>query len=180
MIVSLTGFMGSGKSSVAAVLSGFFDSVYDLDTEICRRSSRGISEIFAAEGEEGFRKIEHDVLEALLGEASGRVLISLGGGTLEYAPSAELVCRETFCIRLDVPVDTLTDNLYLWRGDRPLLNLPEGSTREMLRSKIEELLAVREARYKSCAAASVRIEGTDYESAAAQIRELVVKFSRNH
>ena len=80
MIVSLTGFMGSGKSSVAAVLSGFFASVYDLDTEICRRSSRGISEIFAAEGEDGFRKIEHDVLEALLG-----VEFLFAGGENEFS-----------------------------------------------------------------------------------------------
>src|ERR1700722_7472275 len=67
MIVTLIGYRGTGKTSVAgplAVRLGF--RAVDTDAEIERRAGRTIREIFADEGEAGFRTREHDVMAEYL------------------------------------------------------------------------------------------------------------------
>ena len=63
MIISLTGFMGCGKSSVGRRLSELLCCPFmDLDDIIEERAGRRIPEIFAREGEAGFRRMEAEVL----------------------------------------------------------------------------------------------------------------------
>ena len=65
MIISLTGFMGCGKSSVGRRLSELLCCPFmDLDDVIVEREGRSIPDIFATEGEAAFRLME---LEALMG-----------------------------------------------------------------------------------------------------------------
>ena len=65
MIISLTGFMGCGKSSVGRRLSELLCCPFmDLDDVIVEHEGRSIPDIFAAEGEAAFRLME---LEALMG-----------------------------------------------------------------------------------------------------------------
>ncbi|MBE6251116.1 MAG: hypothetical protein E7111_05620 [Bacteroidales bacterium] len=74
MIISLTGFMGCGKSSVGRALSKLLCCPFmDLDAEIETRSGRTIPEIFEADGEKEFRRIEKETLKDIL-ETGGRVL----------------------------------------------------------------------------------------------------------
>ena len=69
LIISLIGFMGCGKSSVGRRLSQLLCCPFiDLDDVIEEREGRTIAEIFAAEGEAGFREIE---LESLLTVVEG-------------------------------------------------------------------------------------------------------------
>ena len=63
MIISLTGFMGCGKSSVGRRLSELLCCRFmDLDEFIVEREGRSIPEIFASDGEKGFREIEKTAL----------------------------------------------------------------------------------------------------------------------
>ena len=56
MLLALTGMMGSGKSTVGALVADALGCPFvDLDEEITRREGRSIPEIFASEGEEAFR-----------------------------------------------------------------------------------------------------------------------------
>ena len=67
MIISLTGFMGCGKSSVGRRLSELLCcSFMDLDAVIETQTGRSIPEIFASDGETAFRDIERDVLTDVL------------------------------------------------------------------------------------------------------------------
>ena len=67
MIISLTGFMGCGKSSVGRKLSELLCCPFmDLDSVIEERAGRTIPEIFASEGEAGFRRMEAEALEACI------------------------------------------------------------------------------------------------------------------
>ena len=79
--IILTGFMGSGKSSVGRALAREMgvDSV-DTDAMIVARAGLPIHEIFDRHGEERFREIESEVIE----EAASRdnVVIATGGGAL--------------------------------------------------------------------------------------------------
>ena len=68
MIVSLTGFMGCGKSSVGRRLSQLLCCPFmDLDTEIEARAGCTVAEIFARDGEAEFRRIEQDTLSDIIG-----------------------------------------------------------------------------------------------------------------
>lgn len=82
MKVILIGFMGSGKTTVGGLLAGRLGlSSIEVDEEVVRTSGRRtVSEIFALEGEAGFRRREM--------EAAGRcaartnVVIATGGGII--------------------------------------------------------------------------------------------------
>lgn len=101
MIISLTGFMGCGKSSVGKTLSALLGCPFtDLDAAIVERIGCTIPEYFALHGEAAFRALESDVLSATL---SGYTLTgdslsgdSLSGHTLPHlAPENEGKCRST-------------------------------------------------------------------------------------
>ncbi|NDR52711.1 3-dehydroquinate synthase [Actinomyces sp. 565] len=80
----LVGLPGSGKTTVARLLATALGvQVTDTDAEIRRRARMTIPEIFAAEGEEGFRDRETRALrEVLTGEAAAHGVVALGGGAV--------------------------------------------------------------------------------------------------
>ncbi len=129
MIISLTGFMGCGKSSVGRELSKLLCCRFmDLDDVIVERAGRSITEIFADDGEKAFRKMELEalqyVIENSLPEYSrGPLVLALGGGTVMTEECAEIVRSETRCIYLRASVETLIGNLEGQTANRPLLNL---------------------------------------------------------
>ena len=72
MIISLTGFMGCGKSSVGKALSALLCCPFiDLDSAIEEISGRTIPEIFRSDGEAAFRRMEHEVLSNIICKAEG-------------------------------------------------------------------------------------------------------------
>ena len=67
MIISLTGFMGCGKSSVGRRLSELLCCPFmDLDDVIVESAGRSIPEIFATEGEPSFRQMELETLKQII------------------------------------------------------------------------------------------------------------------
>ena len=75
MIISLMGYMGSGKTLVSkelSVLNNF--KIFDLDTEISKQNNRSITEIFKEKGEIFFRKTEKEVLEKILSSEKNIIL----------------------------------------------------------------------------------------------------------
>ena len=78
--IILTGFMGSGKTSVGIRLSyRMKQTMIDTDKWIEQRQKMSVSEIFAAYGESAFRKMETDCLKELIRTADHQI-ISVGGG----------------------------------------------------------------------------------------------------
>ena len=75
MIISLTGFMGCGKSSVGRKLSELLCCRFmDLDDCIEAEAGCTISEIFSQQGEAEFRKLEQNTLKDIL-DSYGRGLV---------------------------------------------------------------------------------------------------------
>ena len=68
MVVTLIGYRGTGKTSVAGPLAARlgFEAI-DADAEIEQRAGRTIRQIFAETGEPVFRALERDVMAELLG-----------------------------------------------------------------------------------------------------------------
>ena len=79
--VVLIGMPGCGKTTVGEALARRMGKDFvDVDEEIVRQAGRSIPEIFAQEGEEGFRALESDAVRAA-GSRTGCV-ISTGGGVV--------------------------------------------------------------------------------------------------
>lgn len=145
-VVFFYGPPGSGKSSVGQALAqALAVPFWDLDAEIERGSGRTIPEIFAAEGEAGFRGRERAALEELLGQVEPRRdgVIALGGGALLDPRVAELAAGRGPVVCLTAPLETLLERLS---GDqrRPLL-AAQGQAGPA--ERLEKLLAGRAGHY---------------------------------
>ena len=79
MIISLTGFMGCGKSSVGRRLSELLCCPFvDLDAEIEKVAGCSVAEIFASCGETEFRRLEKETLKTVLETSATRQLYGIG------------------------------------------------------------------------------------------------------
>ncbi len=135
----ITGFMGTGKTSVAErVAAGIGRPFVDMDERIVERAGRTIPEIFSQFGEGTFRQIERGLCEEL-GAREGLV-IATGGGCLVDERNRELLMRSGWVVCLDCEAENIVERL---RGDqgRPMLwgDSPE--------SRVRDLLAQRYAAY---------------------------------
>src|SRR5580704_14027323 len=106
----LTGFMGSGKSTVGRSLAqrlgwGFVD----LDSLIEQRDGRAVSRIFEESGEAAFRAVETEALISSLQES--QLVIALGGGALETTANRQALsaASQTCTILLTASFETLYD-----------------------------------------------------------------------
>lgn len=78
MELILIGFMGSGKTTVSLLLGEMLNApVTDLDDEIVHRAGMTIPDIFAQNGEEYFRQLEHDTLADIIKSDQG--ILATGG-----------------------------------------------------------------------------------------------------
>lgn len=139
--ICLYGPPGSGKSSVGRALAarlGF--PFWDLDEEIQVRSKMNIPEIFAREGEKGFRRRERKVLLDLLAHQEG--VLALGGGALLNPANLTQVEAAGTVLCLQAPIERLLERLGAESNSRPLLN---GD----LRPRLESLLSSRADHYNS-------------------------------
>ena len=158
MILSLSGFMGCGKSTVGRELaSRLACSFLDLDEAVEVREGRSIPEIFAAGGEAAFRKAEAEALKALLpgpsGEKAVTLVLALGGGTLTTAACRARIRRCATNLYLRAGVDTLVGNLSEGRESRPML---QGGD---LRGRISQLMERRAPLYEAAADITLDIDG---------------------
>jgi shikimate kinase len=144
-MVCLTGFMGSGKSTIGRLLAAQLAWHFiDLDAEIEQHTGLQISQIFEQKGEAVFREVEHKCLIRALGWASeqdARVVLALGGGTFAQPRNADLIRNFGLpqrtgiaMIWLDCPVEDLLQRCVLM-GDRPLFR-DEASFRQLYQERL--------------------------------------------
>lgn len=137
--IALTGFMGSGKSTVGKALATRLGCDFvDLDAQIVARCGKSIPEIFAC-GEATFREAEFQTLRALLEERKGRLVIALGGGCITYAPSRELILGCCRSIYLHASLDCIRKRIGPSDSNRPLFSNAEAlySERQALYQQAE-------------------------------------------
>lgn len=159
--IILTGFMGSGKSSVGTLLADKLGYRFiDLDAEIVRSAGCSINEIFARDGEDSFRLLESAWLERTLSAGQGCV-VATGGGAMVSRHNREVMRRYGLIVNLKV---TLEQVLVRLQGcsDRPLL------AGERAPERVRELMEGREQFY---ADADIRIDtdGKSMEDVALEI-----------
>lgn len=118
----LTGFMGSGKSTVGPLLAQRLGWRFtDADEAIAAEAGCSIPEIFRQEGEAGFRKREFDVIARLAEE--DRLVLSLGGGAIETEAVRRLLLTApaTLLVHLEVELATTLLRCRGTEADRPIL-----------------------------------------------------------
>jgi shikimate kinase len=119
----LVGFMGTGKTTLgrqAAERMGL--AFVDLDERVERSSGMPIAELFALEGEEGFRRRESEALSELI-ERPEPALVATGGGAFTVESNRRLMKSAGVVVWLDVPIDEILSRIE--GGSRPLWKTPE-------------------------------------------------------
>ncbi len=139
MKVFLIGFMGSGKTTYgreAAAAAGM--DFIDLDDVIVAEAGKSIAEIFAAEGQEHFRVLEHEVLRRVAAVAE-EAIIATGGGTPCYFNNMDLMNDAGITIYLKHPPHALVENLQGQKAQRPLIaGMDDEELLKYIAGKLEE------------------------------------------
>ena len=119
----LVGFMGTGKTTLGRqVAERMALSFVDLDERIERSSGMGVSEIFAREGEEGFRRRESQALVELV-EGPEPIVVATGGGAFTVEANRLLMKSAGVVVWLDVPIGEILARID--RAERPLWKTPQ-------------------------------------------------------
>ncbi|MBI3835114.1 MAG: type I 3-dehydroquinate dehydratase [Planctomycetes bacterium] len=124
----LIGMRGSGKTTVGKLLAGLL-KVPHIDTDALITAAAGLSirEIFAAEGEIGFRKQESNVVRQVISQ--GPAVISLGGGAILDATNVDAIRNSGTVVWLTAPIEVLAQRIHDCPNtfdSRPrMTNLPE-------------------------------------------------------
>lgn len=119
--IVLTGFMGSGKSTVGPIIAERLGWRFvDVDNVIEHEAGMAIAQIFAHHGESAFRDREQTAIARLISEE--RVVLALGGGAIEREDTRQLLLTSpgTLLIHLEVQLQTTLDRCSGTDSTRPV------------------------------------------------------------
>ena len=152
--IVLIGMPGCGKSTLGKLLAERTGKQFvDTDAEIVRKAGIPIPQIFATVGEEGFRKLETEVLSDL-GKESG-FIIATGGG----------------CVTRPNNYNLLHQNGHIIWIQRQISNLPTNGRPLSQQNNLETMFAVRKPLYEQFADFSVINDGSLEETITAILQK---------
>ncbi len=158
----LTGFMGVGKSATGRLLAEDLGWRFvDLDEAVEEAAGRSVAQIFAEDGEDGFRELEEAALARAL--ALDRTVIATGGGVLGREPNRRRLAGR-LVVQLDAP---LAECLHRARGGR--------AVRPLLAAGEEAVARLYEARQPWYRAVERRVD-TAGKSPREVAREIATRF----
>jgi shikimate kinase len=137
--IALIGFMGTGKSTVARVLSQKLGKEYvEVDTLIENRAGKSISQIFREDGESTFRKLEIEAIKEI--SKRRNQVISCGGGVVLNNLNIDNLKQDSIVIWLTASPETIAKRTGLNGEERPLLNKVKSIEDLQVMIKSRELL----------------------------------------
>jgi shikimate kinase len=165
MIISLIGYRGTGKTTVAKQVALVLGCDWvDADVEIELRAGKSIAAIFADDGEPAFRQLESQMVAELC-QRESRV-VAWGGGVVLRAENRKLIKAAGPVFWLTATAETLHKRITAdaaTAARRPNLTSTGGIT------EITRLLAEREPLYRECATQLVDTEDKAPAQIAAEI-----------
>ncbi len=161
--IVLIGFMGCGKSTIGAELRRMLGyRLIDMDSEIEKRAGCRIVELFAREGEAGFRAREHALLQELGKIGKAPMIISTGGGVVLLPENRCLLPQLGYVVWLKADAALIYERTRRSRS-RPILQCD--NPRERIRVLLEE----RTPLYRECAHLSIDVGGLNKSEIASGI-----------
>jgi shikimate kinase len=162
----LVGFMGTGKTTLGRAVADRMGLPFvDLDERIEAASGMTVAEIFAAEGEAGFRRRESDALRRWVSTGEPAV-VATGGGAFAIEENRVLMKSSGVVVWLDVPVGELLERIE--GADRPLWSSPE---------EVRTLHGRREGSYRE-AHRRLALGGVGPEEAAERLHLLLLELRK--
>lgn len=156
--IALTGFMGSGKTTVGKILADKLNMDFvDIDELIEKREGKKVSDIFNHHGEEYFRELEYKAVC----EASKRknCVLSTGGGAVTFERNVNALKKNCVIIFLNAPLEKIKENLKESDTVRPLLSPHNRAVHDT----ISELYLKRLPIYLLCADITADASGNPME-----------------
>lgn len=168
--ILLVGYRGTGKSTVGRSLAAALDwSFVDCDEEVERLAGRSIADIFAQEGEEGFREREAVVLRSVCQQQ--KCVIATGGGVVLRESNRLLLCQAGWVVWLRAEPETIFRRL---QGDPSTLARRPALTGQGGLAEICTLLVQRTPLY---AAVADYVVDTDHLSPLAVVTAILTAWS---
>lgn len=147
MVITLIGYRGCGKSSIAPHLAKHLGwSWVDSDHVIEQTAGSSIKEIFEYEGEAGFRKRETEVLTDLLKKHN--IVIASGGGAILAEQNRQRMKAAGPVVWLNASVEVIARRLG---GDRTSNQRRPSLTGKPIAEEVADVLLVRTPLYRECA-----------------------------
>ena len=146
--IYLTGFMGSGKSTIGPRLAARLGYEFiDLDKAVELVAGKPVQSIFADDGEGEFRRIESLKLRSVSRKA--REVVALGGGALISEDNLYFVTTNGVLVYLRMQPEELANRIRQDGTARPLLMDDKGEflSGDRLLERIRSMIAERERFY---------------------------------
>lgn len=142
--VIIVGYMGVGKTTVGKGLAKLLNLDFiDLDKYIQNKYRKTIGELFREKGEEGFRKIEQQMLHEVV--EFENIVLSTGGGAPCFFDNMDVMNRAGTTVYISATPQELAARLSASKTERPLI---AGKSPDELIQFITKHLAERECYYK--------------------------------
>jgi len=162
--IVLTGFMGTGKTTIGRALAKKLQMrLVDIDEEIEKEQKMSINDIFSRHGEPHFRDIETAMIQEL--SRDNNIIISTGGGAVLRDENMEALKENGIIFCLNATAETILERTGRSQ-DRPLLKV------ENPNEKITELLAYRRPFYER-AGIMIETDGKTHLEVVQEIMEIV-------
>ncbi|HJZ92574.1 MAG TPA: shikimate kinase [Gemmataceae bacterium] len=160
-LIVLIGYRGSGKTTVGGILARQLGwDFLDADTILEGRYGKTIKDVFAAEGEPGFRDKESAILADLCQRSDA--VIATGGGVVLREANRELLRQHGFVAWLSADARALWARIQ----DDPATAARRPALAGGGLAEVEQLLAAREPLYRASADVEVPVAGLSPEQAA--------------
>lgn len=160
--IFLIGFMGSGKSTIARMLSQETDmELIEMDETIESEAGKSINEIFEVYGEKHFRDLESQLVERIA--KKGGAVVSCGGGAILRQENVDNMKKNGVIVYLSATPETIYERVR-YSTNRPLLN---GNM------NVEYITALMEKRlplYEAAADKTICVDGKDKDAVLNELK----------
>ncbi len=150
--ICLIGLRGAGKSTLGARVAAKLNVPFlELNKEIEERGGMPVSEIMALYGQEGYRRLESDALDSVVGN-NDRVVLAVAGGVVAESETFANLLENFHTIWLKASPQDHMDRVRAQGDERPMAGNPEA---------MQQLKLILQSREASYARAQAQLDTSD-------------------